>query len=127
VGTVPPETWAALEQGDADGAQALLVFVSAAGSELRESERGRIRTLDRGDLRHARLSPDGRRLVYQAWHDRSWDLRLLERTSGRSAWLTEDRANEVEPSWAEDGRSVLFASDRRRGLGSTALYRVAVP
>ena len=32
--------------------------------------------------------------------------------------------NEGRPAWDDGGRAVVFASDRRRGLGSTALYRV---
>ena len=54
----------------------------------------------------------------------SWDLWAVERASGRALALTRDAAGELEPAWEADGRGLVFASDRRRGLGSTALYRV---
>jgi hypothetical protein len=78
-------------------------------------------------VRHARGSPDRQRVVAQVWRAGSWNLELLSLPDGRVTPLTRDPANEVEPSWSEDGRSILFASDRGRGLGSTALYRMAVP
>jgi hypothetical protein len=77
------------------------------------------------DARRPRLSPDGEWIVYQAWQHGSWDVQAVHRVSGRVVQVTRDPANEVEPDWMPSGREIVFASDRRRGLGSTALYRVA--
>jgi Tol biopolymer transport system component len=78
-------------------------------------------------LRYPRLSPDRAWVLYQSWErtTRSWDLRAVERASGREVAVTSDPANEVEASWLPDGRTIVFASDRRRGLASAALYRVS--
>lgn len=92
-----------------------------------ESERdawGALRPLATGRLRRPRLSPDGRSVLAQSWEDRSWDIRIIDRDTGVSRRLTSQPSNEVEPAWGADGASVLFASDWRRGLGSTALYRI---
>jgi glycosyl transferase family 87 len=117
-----------VEPADADqasgGNRAVQVFVDSGSGELRLRDgEGALRTLDRGPLRHPRLSPDAAWIVYQAWEG-SWNLRAVEWRTGRVLTVTADPANELEPSWAERGDAVLFASDRRRGLGSTALYRV---
>lgn len=77
-----------------------------------------------GRLRRPRLSPDGRSVLVQSWEQGSWDIRIIDRASGESRRLTSQPSNEVEPAWGADGASVLFASDWRRGLGSTALYRI---
>jgi hypothetical protein len=77
-----------------------------------------------GERRHLRASPDGEWVVYQAWRDGSWDVEARHLRDGRVVRLTRERGHEVEPSWMPSGRDVVFAADRRRGLGSTALYRV---
>ena len=71
-----------------------------------------------------RLSPDGRLVAAESWEDGSWDIRVIERDSGASRRVTSQPSNELEPSWSADGASLLFASDWRRGLGSTAIYRL---
>jgi len=75
--------------------------------------------------RHARLSPDGGWTVAQVWRGGSWDIEVLSTVDGRIVTVTDDAADEVEPSWSADGATILFASDRGRGLGSTAAYGVA--
>jgi hypothetical protein len=75
--------------------------------------------------RHARLSPDGEWRLAPVWRAGSWDLDAVSTRDGRTVSITRDAANEIEPSWSEDGQRVLFASDRGRGLGSTAAYGVA--
>jgi Tol biopolymer transport system component len=84
------------------------------------------RVLARGRLRRPRLSPDTRWVAYQAWQSssRSWDVLALERAGGRVVVVASGPSNEVEPSWSPDGASLVFASDRGRGLGFTALYSV---
>jgi Tol biopolymer transport system component len=83
--------------------------------------------LARGALRRPRLSPDARWVAFQAWQaaSRSWDVLALERESGRLVVVASGPSNEVEPAWAPDGDRLFFASDRRRGLGFTALYSTA--
>jgi hypothetical protein len=107
------------------------VFADESGAVLRGAGHLLGPRCDEGRLRFGvhdpadgRLSPDGRSLLVPSWEEGSWDIRVVDRASGTSRRLTRDPANEVEPTWSEDGRAVLFASDRRRGLGSTALYRL---
>ena len=76
---------------------------------------------------HPRLSPDGAWIAYQSFGAGSWDIWALERATGRMLRLTHDSANEVEPAWSASGEAVYFASDRRRGLGGTALYVIPFP
>jgi hypothetical protein len=105
-----------------------VVVADAAVGAIIERTRGEApRVLARGRLRRPRLSPDGRWVAYQAWEadSRSWDVLAVERAGGRVVRITSDPGNEVEPSWLPGGDRLVFASDRRRGLGFTALYTVA--
>ncbi len=72
----------------------------------------------------ATLSPDGAWRVYAAFGDGSWDLWARHLPTGRVVRVTRDPANEVEPSWTSSGDAIVFASDRRRGLGATTLFVV---
>jgi Tol biopolymer transport system component len=85
---------------------------------------GRVRELAYGRFRRPRLSPDGARIALESWEEGSWDLRVVSRDGSGSRRVTSDPANELEPAWSLDGASLLFASDRGRGLGSTAVYRI---
>jgi hypothetical protein len=103
------------------------IRVDASGGALFANDGGgEERPLATGRFRRPRLSPDGRRVLAESWEDGSWEIRVIEREGGASRRLTHQPSNEVEPAWSEDGTAVLFASDRRRGLGSTALYRLAL-
>jgi Tol biopolymer transport system component len=63
-------------------------------------------------------------VAFQSWQaaSGSWDVLALERESGRIVVVASGPSNEVEPAWAPDGDRLVFASDRRRGLGFAALY-----
>lgn len=76
----------------------------------------------RGD--HVLRGPGGGRWdVIAEWHAGSaWDLTAVERTTGERLRLTSDPASEIEPAIDADGERIYFASDRKRGLGSTAIY-----
>ena len=83
--------------------------------------RGRLRTdADeplpvRGVIRPT-LSPDGRTLLYAALGD-LWTLPLDPSGAPQAPRpLTRDTWEDTDPIWAPDGRSVLFASDRRGSM-----------
>ncbi len=101
-----------------------LLRVSARGPAVCAADAGAMGE-DVARWRHGRLAPDGRRIVFERWEG-SWDLAILDRATGRLTALTSDAANEVDPAWMGPDR-VVFASDRDRGLGSTALYSVPAP
>jgi len=69
------------------------------------------------------VSPDGRWLAGSEWDGRSWNIVAVDRASGQRVAVTRDPANELEPAWLSD-QEIVFASDRRRGLGATALFAV---
>jgi hypothetical protein len=53
------------------------------------------------------------------------DPRLM-RAIAPSTRLTFDPANDVDPSWSPDGKSIVFASDRGRASGDYAIWRMDV-
>ncbi len=76
--------------------------------------------------RSPRLSPDGRYIVFTG-HERSGysNLYLLDRTTGGSFALLDDRWHDVDPAFTPEGSAVIFVSDRGRhgASGATNLFR----
>lgn len=70
-------------------------------------------------------SPDGRMVAVSLWQP-GWgrDLYLVHRTTGELERLTEDRAQDLSPSYTPDGQGLLFASDR---TGIYNIYRLDLP
>ena len=72
----------------------------------------------------AHVSPDGAWTLSSEFTDGSWDLWARNVRTGEGLRLSRDPANEREPAFLPDGRTVVFASDRRRGLGATTLFTI---
>jgi hypothetical protein len=70
------------------------------------------------------VSPDGAWRVHAAFTEGSWDVWVRNECTGEERRVTYDPANEVEPAWMPEGHAIVFASDRRRGLGATTLFVV---
>ncbi len=105
-----------------------LVFVAAnpaSGSYDLFAPDRRIGPSPFDEQRGAALSPDRRRLAFVAVRDGNQDIWLRDLATGAERRLTSDSARDRDPCW-EDGSTIVFASDRGRGLGYTALYRVTV-
>ncbi|MBM3315376.1 hypothetical protein FJY71_06000, partial [candidate division WOR-3 bacterium] len=99
----------------------LLVFVvnHDAGNDvvLMDLETGERRTLaespDRTSFHTPRFSPGGRWVAVGVSRPGGWsDIELIDRTTGWTLPITEDRANDLWPSWSRDGRFLFFVSDR---------------
>lgn len=126
LGPLASEAW---DASDADrAADGAVVLVDRAGERLYEIDAtGARRLLVAGRLRRPRLSPDGTRVAFQAFVDGSWGVCAVDRRSGLFNRVTRGPANDVEPAWTADGRSIVFASDRGRGLGLTTLFVAPLP
>jgi len=62
---------------------------------------------------HPAWAPDGKRLAVSVWRPPGrQDIFLLDTPQGPARPLTEDDDWDIDPTFAPDGRHVLFASDR---------------
>ena len=76
------------------------------------------------------LSPDGLRIVFSGVHSNgASDIYLMELASGAYERLTNDIFYDVDPTFALDGESVIFASDRCPAgpAGALNLYEIQIP
>lgn len=73
--------------------------------------------------RNPRVSPDGRRVVYQRLVAGHWDLWLLELATREQRPLTATADDERDPDFSADGRSVVFATNR---TGHYCLWSIAI-
>jgi Tol biopolymer transport system component len=65
-------------------------------------------------------SPDGTRIAFSAWRKNGYrDILLLELATGTVEEITRDRAVDMAPRWAPDGKTLYFDSDR---TGISNLY-----
>ena len=63
-----------------------------------------------------RISPDGRRIAFELQENGRRDIALWE--GGEVAFVTDDDALDVTPSWSPDGKTLYFSSER------TGVYNV---
>src|SRR6185503_12323971 len=70
-------------------------------------------------IRDARPSPDGKRLVFSAL-DRLW---IMDLPSGTPRRLTTGTAGEFQPTWSPDGRYIAYVSWDDKSGGD--VYRIA--
>jgi hypothetical protein len=78
-----------------------------------------------GPARYPSISPDGKRLAFSRRKWGSWQLVVRELATGVEQQLTHTACNATLPSW-EDTHTLLYATDCGRGLGLSALARVAL-
>jgi hypothetical protein len=76
--------------------------------------------------RYPSVSPDGNRLAFSRRDHGFWHLVIREFASGREQQLTHASCNAVSPSW-ENSSMLLYATDCGRGVGLSAIARIALP
>ena len=81
---------------------------------------------NRGDCTHPAISPNGGMLAFACEETGSEHIWIQDLSSGQARRVTNGACTNTAPAWSLDSRSIIFSSDCSRGLGLSALYRVAV-
>ncbi|MCI0567202.1 MAG: protein kinase [Acidobacteria bacterium] len=63
-----------------------------------------------------RWSADGKRIVFQNQERTKFDVRVVDVSSKKLGWVTDDAFLDVAPSWSPSGRQIIFSSHRSGGL-----------
>ncbi|HXW13714.1 MAG TPA: hypothetical protein VEN79_04320, partial [Terriglobia bacterium] len=79
-----------------------------------------------GPARYPAFSPDGKWLAYSRSERGNWHLYITCLMSSVSRRLTSGECNSISPVWEADSKSLIYATDARRGLNMTALARMTV-
>ncbi len=61
-------------------------------------------------------SPDGKKIVFTALKENKRDVFVYELESEQLTQLTDDRFDDINPSWRKDSRGLVFSSDRPHPL-----------
>ena len=103
-----------------------LIFSAVSESRPRlfsADQSGNIRYLGIDDARYPSVSPDGQWLAYSQLDGGNWNLWLHNQDTGATHRFTHVACNNIEPAWAEDSQTLIYASDCGRALWFTALSR----
>ena len=79
--------------------------------------------LDLGEVRYPALSPDGRWMAYSRLDHGAWNLWLRDQGSGATRRIADVPCNQIEPSWEDDSKTILYGTDCGRSLWFTAIAR----
>ena len=108
-------------EAETPGERTHVFLLDLATEELREIEN------DADHNGYPAFSPSGRQIAFsQTDAQFAWDLCTVRFDGSHQVCLTRSPANDVEPTWSPDGRSIVFASDRddpRRAIRSLYVIR----
>lgn len=79
-----------------------------------------------GESRYPALSPDGRWLAYSHLEDGVWNLWVRDQRTGSTRRLADAPCNQIQPSWEEGSKALLYGTDCGRSLWFTAVARRSV-
>jgi hypothetical protein len=77
--------------------------------------------------RYPAASPDGTLVAFSCDRGGSWQLHVMDFKTQTEVQLTDADCNSISPTWSEDSKRLVYATDCGRGLGLTALAAVTVP
>jgi TolB protein len=105
-------------EAEVPGERTEIQLLDVASGELRPVES------EADHFAYPAFSPDGRRLAYSRTDATfAWDVCVARLDGEDQIRLTHGSANDVEPTWAPDSRSIVFASDREDPkVGLRSLY-----
>lgn len=79
--------------------------------------------LDLGDARYPALSPDGNWLAYSHLEHGTWNLWVRNQQTGATRRIADVPCNQIEPSWEDDSKTLVYATDCGRSLWFTAVSK----
>jgi Glycosyltransferase family 87/WD40-like Beta Propeller Repeat len=79
--------------------------------------------LSLGETRYPALSPDGQWMAYSRLDHGSWNLWLRNQRNGATRRITDVPCNQIEPTWENDSKTLLYGTDCGRSLWFTAVAR----
>ncbi|HEX5283619.1 MAG TPA: glycosyltransferase 87 family protein [Bryocella sp.] len=75
------------------------------------------------ESRYPALSPDGRWMAYSHLDHGFWNLWLRDENSGTARRIADVPCNQIQPSWEQDEKTLLYATDCGRSIWFTAIAR----
>jgi hypothetical protein len=79
--------------------------------------------LSLGESRYPALSPDGRWMAYSHLQDGVWNLWVRDQRTGSTRRLADVPCNQIQPSWQDGSKTLLYGTDCGRSLWFTAVAR----
>jgi Tol biopolymer transport system component len=76
-----------------------------------------------GVSRYPALSPDGRWLAYSHLEHGMWNLWVRDQETGATRRIADVPCNQIQPSWEDDSKTLLYGTDCGRSLWFTAVAR----
>jgi Tol biopolymer transport system component len=76
-----------------------------------------------GESRYPALSPDGRWLAYSHLQHGVWNLWLRDQRTAETRRIADVPCNQIQPTWEDDSRTLLYGADCGRSLWYTAVAR----
>lgn len=75
------------------------------------------------ESRYPALSPDGRWMAYSHLEHGFWNLWLRDESRGTTIRIADVPCNQIQPSWEEDAKTLLYSTDCGRSIWFTAIAR----
>jgi Glycosyltransferase family 87/WD40-like Beta Propeller Repeat len=76
-----------------------------------------------GESRYPALSPDGRWMAYSHFESGAWNLWIRDQATGATRRIVDEPCNQIQPSWENDSKTLLYSTDCGRSLWFTAISR----